>query len=77
MVAERRDDAARSDPQAGLDHAAEHHAEAERTGRVRHPDAFPDAARLRQLDVDPVRDLCAPGDVGERVTVLVDVEGYR
>ncbi len=57
MVAERRDRAAGGDPEAGLDHAAEHHAEPERARRVRHPHGLADPARLRELDVDPVRDL--------------------
>ena len=59
MVAERRDGAAGRDPEPGLDHAAEHHAEPERARGVRHPDRLADAARLRELDVDPVRDLRA------------------
>ena len=36
-----------------------------------------DAARLRELDVDAVRDLGAPRDVGERMAVLVDVDRDR
>ena len=59
-------------PRPGLDHAAEHHAEAERARRVRHADGLADAARLRELDRDPVRALAARGDVGQRVAVLVD-----
>src|ERR671936_434056 len=35
-----------------------------------------DAVRLRELDVDPVRDLGAVADVGERMAVLVDVDGH-
>ena len=67
----------RRDPEARLDHAAEHDAEPERAGGVRHPDRLADPARLRQLDVDPVRDLRAGGDVVEPVAVLVDVDRDR
>ena len=77
VVAERRDGAAGGDAEARLDHAAEHHAEPERARRVRHPHRLADAARLRELDVDAVRDLRARGDVGERVAVLVDVDRDR
>src|SRR5947207_15350981 len=76
-VAEAGDLDARRDPEPRLGHAAEHDAEPERAGRVRHPDRLADAAGLRELDVDPVRPLCAGGDVGERVTVLVDVDRAR
>ena len=69
--------AAGGDPESRLDHAAEHHPEPERAGRVGHPDRLADPARLRELDVDPVRDLGAAGDVGERVAVLVDVDRER
>ena len=51
--------------------------EPERARRVRHAHALADAAGLRELDVDPVRDLRAGGDVGERVAVLVDVDRDR
>ena len=63
--------------EAGLDHAAEHDAEAERARSVRHPHRLADPARLRELDVDPVRDLGARGDVVEPVAVLVDVDRDR
>src|SRR5437763_6019885 len=43
------------DPQARLDHAAEHQPEVERACGVRHPHRFADAAGLRELDVDAVR----------------------
>ena len=62
------------DPEPRLDHAAEHHAEAEGPRGVHHPDRLTDAARLRKLHVDPVRHLATCGDVGERVAVLVDVD---
>ena len=65
------------DPEARLDHAAEHHAEPERARGVRHPHRLADPARLRELDVDAVRPLGAGGDVGERVAVLVDVDRDR
>ena len=65
------------DPEARLDHAAEHHAEPERTRRVGHAHGLADAARLGELDVDAVRARRARGDVGERVAVLVDVDGNR
>ena len=77
MVAERRDTAARGRAQARLEHAAEHHPEPERPRRVRHPDRLADPARLRELDVDAVRDLRAGRDIGERVAVLVDVDRDR
>ena len=77
VVAERRDGAAGGDPEPGLDHAAEHHAEAERTRGVGHADRLADAAGLRELDVDAVRDLGASDDIGERVAVLVDVNRER
>ena len=64
-------------PRPRLDHAAEHHAEAERARGVRHPHRLADPARLRELDVDPVRDRRARGDVGEGVAVLVDVDRDR
>ena len=65
------------DPEPGLDHAAEHHAEPERARGVHHPHRLADPARLRELDVDPVRALRARRDVGERVAVLVDVDRDR
>ena len=74
VVAEARDLRAGGDPEAGLDHAAEHHPEPERAGGVRHPHRLADPARLRELEVDPVRALGAGRDVGERVAVLVDVD---
>ena len=74
MVAEARDLRAGGDAEPGLDHAAEHHAEPERARRVRHPHRLADPARLRELDLDPVRALGAGRDVGERVAVLVDVD---
>ena len=77
MVAERRDTAPGGDAEARLDHAAEHHAETERAGRMGDADRLPDAARLGELDVHAVRDLGAGGDVGERVAVLVDVDRER
>src|SRR5712691_890864 len=70
VVAETRHLAAGGDPEAGLDHAAEHDAQAEGARRVGHPDRLADPARLGELDVDPVRELRAGGDVGERVAVL-------
>ena len=42
-----------------------------------HAHRLADAARLRELDVDPVRALGAGCDVGERVAVLVDVDRHR
>src|SRR5207244_3607488 len=36
-----------------------------------------DPARLRELDVDPVRPRRARGDVGERMAVLVEVDRKR
>ena len=77
VVAEARDLRGGGDAETGLDHAAEHDAEAERAGRVRHPHRFADAAGLRELDVDPVRALGAGRDVVERVAVLVDVDRDR
>ena len=77
VVAERRDGAAGGDPEPRLDHAAEHDAEPERARGVRHPDRLADPARLRELDVDPVRDLGAGGDAVEPVAVLVDVDRDR
>ena len=73
----RGDVSARRDPEPGLDHAAEHDPEPERTGGMHHAHRLTDAARLRELDVDPVGPLGAGGDVGERVTVLVDVDRER
>ena len=64
-------------PRPGLDHAAEHDAEPERARCVRHAHRLADAARLRELDVDPVRALGARRDVLERVAVLVDVDRHR
>ena len=77
MVAERRDVGCRRDAEARLEHAAEHDAEPERPGGRRHPHRLPHAARLRELDVDPVRALGARRHVGERVAVLVDVDRNR
>ena len=74
VVAERRHRAPGGDAETGLDHATEHHAEPERARRVGHPDRLSDSAGLRELDVDAVRDLGARDDVGEGVTVLVDVD---
>ena len=74
MVEERGDVRPGRDPEAGLDHAAEHQPEAERARGMRHPHRLAEAAGLRELDVDPVRDLGAVGDVAERVAVLVDVD---
>ena len=55
--------APRGDAEPRLDHAAEHAAELERARRVHHAHRLADAARLRELDVDPVRALRARGDV--------------
>ena len=77
VVEERRDLRAGRDPEPRLDHAAEHAAEPERARGVHHPHRLADPARLRELDVDPVRALGARGDVGERVAVLVDVDRNR
>ena len=50
------------DAEPGLDHAAEHHVQPERPRRVGHAHRLADAARLGELDVDPVRALGAGGD---------------
>jgi hypothetical protein len=47
VVAETRHRRARGDPEARLDHAAEHHAQAERPRDVGDPDGLADPARLR------------------------------
>ena len=52
MVAEAGHRRAGGDPEARLDHAAEHHSEPERPRRVGHAHALADAARLGELDVD-------------------------
>src|SRR3954470_13829040 len=59
VVAEARDRRTRSDPEAGLDHAPEHHAEAQgpRGGGDLH--RLADPAGLRELDVHAVRALRA------------------
>src|SRR5688572_13946929 len=62
VVAEAPDLRGGADPEARLDHAAEHDAQAERPSGMSHAHGFPDPAALRQLDVDPVRPLGAPGD---------------
>src|SRR6266536_5527792 len=72
VVAEARHCRARGDPEAGLDHAAEHHAEPERARRVRHAHPLSDPARLGELDVDSVRPRRTRRDVGERMAILVD-----
>src|SRR5919202_5727150 len=77
VVHQARDVRAGGDAEARLDHAAEHHTEAERAGGMHHADRFADAARLCELDVDAVCALRAGGDVGERVAVLVDVDRER
>src|SRR5204862_3588864 len=46
VVAEARDLAAGRDAEPGLDHAPEHHAEAERPGRVRPPNRPADPPRI-------------------------------
>src|SRR5829696_2542213 len=74
VVHPTRDRGPRGDLEPGFDHAPEHHAESERSRGARHPQRLSDPARLRQLDVDPVRAVGARGDVGERVAVLVDVD---
>src|SRR5438876_11293387 len=76
VIAEACHRGARGDPEARLDHAAEHHAEPERARGMRHADALPHPAGLCELDVDPVRALCARSDVRERVAVLVDVDRH-
>src|SRR5919204_367551 len=77
VIAEARNLAAGGDAEAGLDHAAQHHAEAERPRGVCHPHGLADPTRLRELDVDAVRALGARGDVRERVAVLVDIDRKR
>ena len=77
VVEQRRDVRAGSDAETGLDHAAEHAAEAERARGMRHAHSLANAARLRELDVDPVRAVGARGDVRKRVAVLVDVDRDR
>src|SRR5262249_43145415 len=76
-VAETRDLRARGDAEPGLGHATEHDAEPERAGGMRHPHGLADAARLRELDVDPVGALAARGHIAESVAVLVDVDRER
>ena len=77
VVAEARHLCRGGDAETGLDHAAEHHPEPERARRVRHSHRLADAAGLRQLDVDAVRAVGAARDVGQVMTVLVDVDGNR
>src|SRR2546423_4809126 len=77
VITERRDLRGRCNAEAGLDHAAEHDAEPERTRGVSHPDCLADATGLRELDVDAVRSLCARGDVLQPMAVLVQVDGNR
>src|SRR5438552_1637079 len=48
VVEQARDVRARRDAEPGLDHAAQHQAEAERPGGVRHPHRLANAARLRE-----------------------------
>src|ERR1051326_7513596 len=74
VIAERRDVRARGDPETRLDHAAEHHTEAQGAGRVRHPNRLANAPGLGELDVHAVRALRAGRDGVERVAVLVDVD---
>src|SRR2546423_5563636 len=74
VIHQARDVRAGCDAETGLDHAAEHHAEPERTSGVGHAHRLADAARLCKLDVDAVRAFRARADVGERVAVLVDVD---
>src|SRR5204862_3850178 len=52
VIAQRRDLRRRRNAEAGLDHAAKHHAEAQRTRGVRHTHGLVDAARPGELDVD-------------------------
>ena len=77
MVADARDLRARGDAEARLDHAAQHHPEPERTCGDCDAQRLADPARLRQLDVDSVCPLGAPGDVRGDVAVLVDVDRHR
>src|SRR5436305_1796169 len=72
VIAEACDVGGRRDSKSRLDHAAEHHAEPERSGGVCHADPLTRPSGLRQLDVDPVRALGAGRDVHEPVAVLVD-----
>src|SRR5436190_20165859 len=62
VVEQARDLRAGGDAETGLDHAAGHAAEPERTRGVDHPHRLAQAARLRQLDVDSVRALGTRGD---------------
>src|SRR3954453_12607276 len=66
VVADARDLARGPDPEARLDHAAEHDAEIERPRCMRHPNSLAEAAGLGELDVDAVRALGAGCDVAER-----------
>ena len=77
VIAERSDAAAGRDPEAGLEHAPEHHAETQRARSMCHPDRLPNPPGLRELDVDAVRDPCAALDVGQDVAVLVHVDRDR
>src|SRR4029453_3893763 len=63
VVAERCDAAPCSDPEPRLDHATKHHPEHKRARSMRHTRRLADAAGLRELDRDAVRDLRAPGDI--------------
>ena len=74
VVEQARDVRAGGDAESGLDHAAEHRSEPERPRGMHHAHRLADAARLRELDVDPVRALRAGCDVGERMAVLVDID---
>src|SRR6266511_4654346 len=53
VIAERRDVRTGGNAETGLDHAAEHDAEPEGAGRVRHAHGLADAARFRSLMLIP------------------------
>src|SRR2546423_12598691 len=72
VVAQARDLRRGGDSEPRLDHAPEHHAQAEGASGMRHPHRLPNPARFRELDVDPVRARGARGDVREGMAVLVE-----
>src|SRR5262245_64674571 len=71
VVAEARHLHGGRDPETRLDHAAEHHSQAERPCRIRHADSLAQPAALGELEVDAVCSLGCGTDVTERVDGLV------
>jgi hypothetical protein len=75
-VGERRDRRCRRHAELRLDHAAEHHAQAEGPCSMDHANGLSNSPRLGELDVDALGVAGDPRDVAQVVAAFVDDHGW-